>query len=293
MKKYLIALLCMLVVPSANADDSVKVSGRYSGAFWYIYPNEGCAIGVKGLDDYYFCGAHEPKCNNDWAENSEIEKTVHYLENGEVAVLKGEKYWCCGGKVTKKPTKKKDTVTGVKGSWVKGDSFYISRETKTKNISGGTCTYVETTDICGNVTSTEQECKTQAAANVQCPDGQYFRTSSNSCAKLCDVGYAYESATSNRCVECEETAYQGIVSDTGVYINGEAVDPTHAVCRRCNTAASIFDAATRTCIGKPQLTTLSINDLQYGKNAHSRTKPLKDQCWTKYGDEYKECVLGK
>lgn len=288
MKRSLIFILFAMITTASNAWT------------WHIHDNDGCAIRTRGFvkDDYYFCGAHETKCHGDWAEKSELNNGfVKWYQNGEFASLgdNDEVYWCCGGKITSSTTnlKRKDKVSGTVGKWVKGENFYITRETKTKNISGGTCTYVEMTDICGNVTSTEQECKTQGAANVQCPDGQYFRTSSNSCAKLCDIGYAYESATSNRCVECEETAYQGIVSDTGVYINGEAVDPTHAVCRRCNTATSIFDAATRTCIGKPQLTALSMTDLQYGKNAHSRDKSLSEQCWTKSADEYKKCVLGK
>jgi len=285
MKRSLIFILFAIITTASHAG-------------WHIYDKEGCALESRFLkkDSYYFCGAHEIRCNNDWAEDVEIKNGyVKWFQNGEFQSLNNEIYWCCDGKITSSTAnlKKKDKVSGTAGKWVKGENFYITRETKTKNISGGTCTYVETTDICGNVTTTEQECKTQAAANVQCPDGQYFRTSSNSCAKLCDVGYAYESSTSNRCVECEETAYQGIVSDTGVYVNGDAVDPTHAVCRRCNTATSIFDAATRTCVGKPQLTALSITDLQYGKNAHSRNKSLSEQCWTMSADEYKKCVLGK
>lgn len=282
MKKYLFGILFAIVTMGANAA-------------WHVEAEGGCAVYVRflDLDDYYFCGAQQPKCNNDWAASAELKSTTKWLKHEEKVNINGSLYFCCDGNVTTKPTTKKEKAAGTPGRLVKGALFYPEPgETKMKDVAGGKCSYTETVDICGHLHTTEGECTTQAKDNVICPAGQFYRESSKSCATLCEVGYAFESAGSNRCVECPETSTQGIVSDTANTSSVE-VEPEHRICRTCPAATSVFDATTRQCVPKPQLTALSTTELQYGRNARTRNaKPVSTQCWTKFGTEYKDCVLG-
>ena len=295
MKKYLVVLLLAMITTGANAG-------------WHTYPDDGCSIEVwfLGRDHYHFCGAHETRCNGDWAETGELQNTTHWYNNGQSATLDKTRYWCCGGQVTTstKNLKKKDRVGGTPGKWVAGTDWIVKSEPKTITVAGGTCTYVETTDICGNVSGKEKcEGTSLTKDTVTCPSGQYYRA--GSCATLCQSGYAYESTTSNRCVECPETSTQGIVSDEGSTGN-EVPSPEHRVCRKCNASTSLFDPKTKQCIAKTdvQVTALSMNDLVYGKNGRTKkiqpqsvgsanTHSVSNECWTKFGAEYKKCVLNK
>lgn len=288
MKKCLSIVLFGLMATTANAG-------------WHY--EDGCAIDVRFLarDFYYFCGAHEARCNGDWAEPTELKNGfVKWYDNGEAETFNGTHHWCCGGKVDRStlPTARKGKASGTPGKWVKGKDWFVKTETKTKTVAGGTCSYLVKTDICGNVHSEEDTCKTAkvssdgtTSSNVSCPDGQYFRVSSKSCAKLCDSGWAYESAKSNTCVECPENLTQGIVSDTGVNKKNTAVDPEHKICLKCNPSTQFFNSVTRECVTKSSLTALSVADLQ-GKTTANNLKKEKvsDQCWTKSGSEYQDCI---
>ena len=282
MKRYLLGFLFVFMTITANAA-------------WHVEADGGCAVYVRflGKDDYYFCGAHQPKCNEDWAESNELKSNTKWFKHKEPVDINGSRYYCCDGQITgATPTTKKGNVRGTVGRFVKGSTFFPNEgETKIKDVAGGKCSYTETRDICGYLHSTEGECTAQAADKVICPDGQYYRESSGSCATLCKPGYAYESEKSNRCVECSETATQGIVSDTGGAANAN-IEPEHRICRTCPSSTSVFNPETGQCIPKPQLTALSTTELQYGRNGRTRNaKPVSTQCWTKFGTEYKDCVL--
>lgn len=289
MKKYLIFILFAIITSTATAN--------WHGDF------VGCAIFTRAfaLDDYYFCGAHEAKCENDWAEEVELNKSVKWFEDGDPQELGGDhrRYYCCFGKVTSKPTKKKGSATGTPGKWVRADEkndWYKKIESKTINITGGgTCTYNEYTDVCDRVTDDKDKvCKEQLEKNIICPEGQFFRESSQSCAPQCETGYAYESAKSNKCVACPETNTQGVVDDgySTNYKLGYPVEPAHRICRKCDATNSFLDANTKQCVQKLELKNLSTVELQYGKNARTRgSAKVTDQCWTKYDNEYKDCVL--
>ena len=292
MKKCLSIILFGMMATTANAG-------------WHINANDGCALlpwlwpWHGGTDDYYFCGAHKTVCDGDVASDTESRNAV-WKNHGEWATFDNTVYQCCDGKVTKKPTAggKSSAAEGTPGRWVKGKDFYTKTETKTKTVAGGTCSYLVKTDICGNVHSEEDTCKTAkvssdgtTSSNVSCPDGQYFRVSSKSCAKLCDSGWAYESANSNTCVECPETLTQGIVSDTGISKKNVDVDPEHKICRKCNPSSQFFNSITRECVSKSSLTALSMTDLQGKTNANAvKKEKVSDQCWTKFGAEYQNCI---
>ena len=288
MKRYLLGILLALITLPSNAA-------------WHIYPDDGCAIlpwvfpAHWGNDDYYFCGAHKTSCNNDNASDNEVKKSTYWYEHGKPATLNNERYWCCGGKVTSEPKNKNETAKGTPGKWVKGADWIVNTEPVTEDVGGGKCTYLVTTDICGNKDYSEKDtvCKAQIKDNIKCPDGQHYRASNGTCATLCKTDYAFESKESNRCVECSETSTRGIVSASGdkTDIN---IPPMDRICKTCPAATSIFDPETRECISKnsSQLTALSTTELQYGRNGRTRNaKPVSTQCWTKFGTEYKDCVL--
>lgn len=296
MKKFLFGFLFVMAVPSWDARASS----------WYIQQanpyDTGCAVYQRFLsNEYYFCGARTMTCFSSSATDLDVKlDRVHWYKHKDKEILNNELYWCCDGKITESATelakkKKKDSVKGIPGTWVKGTDWIQKKETKTKAVSGGTCTYVEETDICGHLHSTEENCDDPQKAKqmVTCPDGQYYRESSGKCATYCDSGFAYESPLINTCIACSETATQGIVSDEyAANVSQENiyyVAPGHRMCRKC-AATSFFDSRTRTCVSKSDLQGLSTVDLQYGKNGSKQAK-VSDQCWTKYGVEYKNCVL--
>ena len=282
MKKYLLALFLFIIASSAHAG-------------WHIHERDGCAINVRFMarDYYYFCGAHESKCNGDWAENTELKNGfVEWYTHGQSVMLNGVLYWCCGGEITSdtKKIERKGKPSGTVGRWVAAPDFYLQMpETKTKAFAGGTCSYSEAVDVCNGKQSTEDDCAAQAEQKVTCPDGTFYRASSGSCTKSCEPGYAYESEKSNRCIECRENAHQGIVSDDGT--TSLAMHPAHKICRQCD-ASSFFNPTTKQCIPKANLTALSTMELQYGKDLRTKaSKSVSGECWTKYGTEYKGCVL--
>ena len=295
MKKYLIfVLLAVILAPCTMYAQT-----------WHVEADTGCALLTRFLnkDEYYFCGAREMKCAGDWAETSEIKNGhIHWYNQKDSETFNNELYWCCDGKVTESATalnakKKKENVAGTPGKWVKGSTWIVDTQVKEKTVAGGTCTYTETTDICGNVHTNDMDCKNPeiAADMMTCPDGQYYRTSTGSCASLCNPGYAYESRTSNRCVECSETATQGVAHDGGSTNPDDLTDPMHQICRKCNVTTQLFNPSTRLCVEKSNTnstTALSMSDLLYGVGRSKRVN-VSDNCWTKYGEEYRKCVLNK
>ena len=125
MKKYLTFILFAITTTTANAG--------WNGDF------VGCAMFTRvfGLDDYYFCGAHEAKCANDWAEEVELNKSVKWFKDGDQQELGDDhkRYYCCFGEVKSKPTQKKGSATGTPGKWVRADDWY-KVEPKTISING-------------------------------------------------------------------------------------------------------------------------------------------------------------
>ena len=294
MKKYLVAFFMILITSTSHALFNA----------WHVRADDGCAKYGRFMnkDEYYFCGSHAFSCAGDPIEQSEIKNGhVHWYNYKESESFENALYWCCNGEVTDtralNEINKKDKVAGTPGKWVKGNEWIVSSEIKTKTVAGGTCTYTETTDICGHVHTNDGDCKnpTTASDMMTCPDGQYYRLSSGSCATLCDAGFAYESRTSNRCVECAETSTQGVAHDGGSTNPDDLADPMHLICRKCNTATQLFNPSTRQCVEKTNTsstTALSMNDLLYGIGRSKRIN-VSDNCWTKYGEEYKNCVLNK
>lgn len=289
MKKYLTVFFLAIITCTADAG-------------WHIYPEDGCAIlpwvwpAHWGRDDYYFCGAHKTTCNNDSASDDELEHSTAWFNHKDYATLDDTRYWCCDGKVTSKPTKS-GTASGTPGRWVKGTDWIVDKETKEIIVSGGKCSYEVKKDVCGNIDdSDKRRCASEniTKEKLSCPSGTIFRESTKSCVTLCKPGFVFESKTSDRCVECAETATQGIAHDEGKTDAESLTDSLHQVCRKCNSASQLFDPKKRICVEKTNTTStiaLSMTDLQYGKGKQKQSK-VADNCWTKFNNEYKDCVLG-
>ena len=138
------------------------------------------------------------------------------------------KFWCC------------NPNNDVKGIWKEGDSWYTTDTIETKELPNGSCQYRKLINICGIDETVE------CTVPDECNPGTILRN--NACVAPCDGTTAYASKTSNECIECETTAYQGI-------------DHTTNECVRCDEATQFFDKITKKCISKTSLSKTSLNRL--------------------------------
>ena len=106
--------------------------------------------------------------------------------DGKYVEKDGAKWWCCGG------TGGEDN--GTTGTFKSGDKW-LTTENVTIEVDGGTCTYQKTTNVCGKVES-DNKCTVPDT----CPRGKVLRN--RKCVDTCLKSQGYESATSNKCVNC-------------------------------------------------------------------------------------------
>ncbi|MFQ6760202.1 MAG: hypothetical protein ACLRFM_02280 [Alphaproteobacteria bacterium] len=230
-------------------------------------------LGCAGRDD-------DPDDHRDW----------YY--NGDTAIMDETEYWCCGGTHSEqgKFQVKKNGET----------SFYVSTTTQRKDLGNGAfCMQTVKVNVCG---TTEIEDCTEPEARA-CTSGTRFRN--NTCAPICTGTQAYASATSNECIDCPTTAYQGIVGGVCVkcdpstqffaYTNN-TLSATSSVVALKNLKNTVFVSSAKSggCVSKSSTAykQLSKTDLQYGEGKTLSTTS-NEGCWTKTSpDEYKNCVAG-
>ena len=157
-------------------------------------------------------------------------------------------------------------------------------------------------NVCG---VTEIEDCTQPEAQA-CSPGTRFRN--NVCAPICTGTQAYASTTSNECIDCPTTAYQGVVN--GVCIKCDPATQFFAYDKIDSTNITASSLAMKTivislanleskklgnsgkCVSKSssEYKQLSKTDLQYGEG---KTISSGEKCWEKTSsDEYESCVFG-
>lgn len=178
-KIFLPLLICALTANTAEA----KIR-------WTTGRNTECFRSIDGAKQstvqYYFCGHQEKSCYGlRWISTH---KTPQWMVEGDGKYVEkdGAKWWCCGG------TGGEDN--GTTGTFKSGDKW-LTTENVTIEVDGGTCTYQKTTNVCGKVES-DNKCTVPDT----CPRGKVLRN--RKCVDTCLKSQGYESATSNKCVNC-------------------------------------------------------------------------------------------
>ena len=189
----------------------------------------GCYVDTKGTNTFWFCGKAPEKCSDKKVKGFHKK---NYLYNGDYFDRNGTRYWCCGGSAT---AHGRFTTTSTSTPW-------STSETATKSTAAGTCTYVKTTNVCGDVTG---DCSvasdgSNAASESTLSDAQSCELQNklwrnNVCVEYCVAPKAFASTSSNSCIDCETTNFQGISGD---------------VCVKCDPGSQLFDKTSRRCVDK-------------------------------------------
>lgn len=186
--------------------------------------NDSCIAEYKSTHRYfYFCGQNTyGSCAG---KNVMAYSRVYKYDHQDTRTTKNHsrKFWCC------------NPNNDVKGIWKEGDSWYTTDTIETKELPNGSCQYRKLINICGIDETVE------CTVPDECNPGTILRN--NACVAPCDGTTAFASKTSNECIECETTAYQGI-------------DHTTNECVRCDEATQFFDKITKKCISKTSLNRL-------------------------------------
>lgn len=236
MKKILItfiATICITCDANAGFNYDTEHKCMYSHLYW----------DWTGGRQVVHCGANNGKCAGYYGRKS-IEK---YLLHGEKFTYKnndGDPWWCCNGTSTQA------------GRLYRAPEFEKTEEI-TVTLPLGTCKYNKITDICGNVIR-DEPCTVASDCNTD-------NERNGKCITECPTGFAFESETSNDCIECPTTQSQGI---RGTKMN--------KICIKCNDN-QIWNTKSQKCSEKISLLAISGN--------------VMEQCWQcPDSNLYKDCV---
>ena len=228
MKKIIVLYFVILtfgIVNSVNAN-------------MYTDSGKTCVVSTLSRKEFWFCGRHSESCAG---RKMRKRHPRHWLEHGQFAIyvanamsysFDDEKiYYCCindDGTGYFKPQDKWlwDKITKDYKYNDKEFNEYNTTETVTRQVQGGTCTYVRTVDMCGkpvlDIPCTEPD---------NCGDGMFLRN--GRCVKPCDAGMAFENNESNNCIRCESNQAQGISAE--------------GICIKCNFPQEMFDISSKKC----------------------------------------------
>ena len=251
-----VLLLVLLTLPS------LAYTHRYGNNMECLHINKG------GADEYYFCGAQYHSCAGDKA-NGYDERVVY---TSGVYINFDYKHWvCCGGTDSDQGVFKQlngpgdgenrldDTEDGLQWQNVgKGKIPYIEKTVTVDIEGGGQCTYEARFDACGT------ELTKPCTEPTGCADGLILRN--GVCTEPCVGDTDFESKTSNKCVECSTTLYQGsafvtdIVSSIKKNADGTVESEKHtngSYCLKCNKNTHFFDGVSSQCVEKNELTNVN------------------------------------
>ena len=220
MKKFLCFLILALIM----------MHPTYTHAMFGIrfgYNNQ-CIIDYFATrQDWYFCGKalfKHPVCSGRSALNGYNRQWLLHGEGFSSVYDNSRHFWCCHGK------------DDYMGRFVETHLPFQTSEVVTVDLGNGrTCTYERITNVCGDVI--DVPCTTP----TNCPDGTLFRN--NDCVVPCSGTTAFESVTSNKCIECETTNYQGISTDRQ--------------CVKCDPVTQFFDKFAKKCVLKTSMSMIT------------------------------------
>ncbi len=179
--------------------------------------NNRCFINVSGINHFWYCGSQSSDCAGKKLRKYH-DRTYQY--HGDEFTSEGRHFWCCNGT--------KDAA----GKYVESSAPFSKSEIITVDLGNGTCTYERITNVCGEVI--DNPC----TEPTKCTDGTILRN--DSCVTPCDGNTAFESTTSNKCIECETTRYQGISKNSS----------GSNICIKCDSGTQFFDTKTQNCVSK-------------------------------------------
>jgi hypothetical protein len=188
-----------------------------------------------------------------------------YHMDGQYLEFDSKSWVCCGG--TQGDWGKyleikdlNDDGNGNEIKWQNKTNGAIAYYKKTVTVTldgGGKCTYEARFNGCGAEI-------TKPCTNPDgCADGYVLRN--KTCVTPCEDGYDFESKTSNKCVECPTTPYQGSV------IEGDIT-----YCKKCNKNTEFMDINTSSCVNKSNFK--SINHAALAKCAFCENNETAKDC---------------
>lgn len=258
MKKYI-----FLIILSATCCDAIAAWGPKFGS------GDSCIVERKDGRKFYFCGKSQSSCAGKNVNKFSTQKTYKHQDSFTSKYDSGRKFFCC------------NPDNADRGVWKEGSSWYTTNTTATKELENGngTCNYTKRINICGDDESTD------CTAPDKCNPGTTLRN--GACVAPCANNTAFESATSNTCIACETTAYQGINHDTNL-------------CIKCDPDTQFFDTQTKKCVSKTSMTRITSAAMKkcYGCPNNvlfkdcailfSKNNPRNE---AKYNDIVKECDI--
>ena len=238
MQRVFIALLsCLLFMPFVSFAGEFKITqggdcavwkrDMAKNQFWFCLDKDGNGKGETG-----------DKC-----EGIEVKKAsiVTSLQDGQVKedinVANGDRYTllCCNGKLQYHKGDKENEP----------DKFTETTRTKTLT-GGGTCQ--QTLDVCGNL---KEDCDT-VTEEGKCPTSLNGKGDmlwrNGECVEPCVPPMAFESATSNKCVKCENGELQGINDNNA--------------CEHCVAGDEFFVPSQRACVKRSTMIAYSTTVFQ-------------------------------
>lgn len=201
--------------------------------------NMECFLNTKGNNSYWYCGGGQTSCAKN-KMNKNDNRT--YYTNGQAHTFgdPAKIYVCCGATDSSQGVFKEiHNVDGIK--WENTGNGNTAYYTKTLTIDlpgGGKCTYTAKFNGCG--TELTKPCTEPA----NCTDGYILRN--GVCIEPCPNGSDFESTTSNKCIECPTTMYQG-----------STIEEDTSYCLKCDADNQFFDKKTDKCIDKNSMEKVS------------------------------------
>ena len=222
-----------------------------SAAFQGFGIDNACYVETHKRNSFWFCGTQEAKCTGrTMGKNHNRQWQYH----GESFSHDGKTYYCCNGTRTEK------------GYYVEASEWETSETITVQLANGGTCTYVQTTNACGEISG--EPCTTPTDCTAP-----YIKRN-GVCIEPCgatDSNMAYENKTSNTCIECKTTESQGI----------DTID-NEKICVKCNSTTEVWDAKTKKCVSRAEM----------AQKYHQISSATMKRCWQCPNNEtFKTCAI--
>lgn len=222
----------------------ITIAGMNAYASWDPKSNDdaSCMVEKKNGKRFYFCGKQQDKCAGYKMRKGHDRDMILHGKSFTSKNNSSLKYWCCGGTPTES------------GHFVKGNSWWATETVETITLESGTCNYKKRVNICG------EEESVPCTKPDKCNSGKILRN--GECITPCDEDQAYQNPSSNTCVECATTNYQGIDKNN--------------ICVKCDKDNEFFNRETKKCISKKEMK-------QYPHD-------VMKKCWACSPETFPECV---
>ena len=282
MKNFLAPfLLIILISNAANGEGKPRAWEGGGNCYRDTYYQYGFICGTSIEDDTKCGGKKAKKLKQKYFFN---EGECFAIDHADNATGKNISYFCCCSGTWKSVSNTKDNSQKFGGWSSPGDyngNVWYTKTSTTIDVSGGTCTYEKQVNMCG--TQINQACTEPTG----CTNGLVLRN--GVCTSPCPDGQAWETDSSNKCIACETTYYQGITnkntSTNGAKIIAQGFN--NKICEKCDKDTEFFDKTNKMCIKKTSLKQISKNIME--KCGLCTTNDVMKQCISYYSGETNAC----